>query len=135
MNNLSNKMNILAKNIFKANKEKGFWTDNVQERNKSEILMLIVSELAEAQEALRKNDFTNKDRLPDLLNLTDKPEKNGEFKDEFGAFIKNTFEDELADAIIRILDLCGALDIDIETHIDLKLKYNSLRPHKHGKSF
>jgi len=49
--------------------------------------------------------------------------------------IKNTFEDELADVVIRVLDLCAFKKIDIESHIKAKMRYNSSRPHKHGKSY
>ena len=57
---------------------------------------------------------------------------------EFTSFemeVKSSFEDELADAIIRLLDLAGYKNIDIQKHIDLKLQYNKTRPHKHGKSY
>jgi len=46
-----------------------------------------------------------------------------------------SFDFEIADTIIRLLDLCGAKDIDIEWHIEQKLKYNSTRERLHGKKF
>jgi NTP pyrophosphatase (non-canonical NTP hydrolase) len=49
--------NLIEKSHGTA-KEKGFWDT---ERNVSEMLMLIVSELAEAQEALRKDQFAEKE--------------------------------------------------------------------------
>ena len=42
---------------------------------------------------------------------------------------------ELADAVIRIADLCGYMGIDLETVIREKMEYNATRPYKHGKSF
>lgn len=42
---------------------------------------------------------------------------------------------ELADAVIRIADLCGYLGIDLEAAIALKMDYNETRPFKHGKKF
>lgn len=42
---------------------------------------------------------------------------------------------ELADAVIRIADLCGHMGIDLEAAIDLKMAYNETRPFKHGKKF
>lgn len=39
---------------------------------------------------------------------------------------------ELADIIIRTLDLCGALGIDIEEAVRLKHAYNETRSHRHG---
>ena len=49
--------------------------------------------------------------------------------------VKDTFEDELADVMIRLGDLTGKMDIDIEKHISLKQKFNSRREKMHGKKF
>ena len=120
-------------------KEKGFWDT---ERNVSEMLMLIVSELAEAQEALRKNHYADKsvaDGLKqdiDLNHTDDEFQMNrGIWKALFEEKIKSSFEDEIADVAIRLFDLCGGLGIDLEKHIELKMKYNSMRGYKHGKAF
>jgi len=43
------------------------------------------------------------------------------------------FREELADAFIRLLDLCGGLNIDIEHEIYQKSVVNKKRPYKHGK--
>lgn len=42
---------------------------------------------------------------------------------------------ELADAVIRIADLCGYLGIDLDAVISEKMAYNETRPFKHGKRF
>jgi NTP pyrophosphatase (non-canonical NTP hydrolase) len=39
---------------------------------------------------------------------------------------------ELADAVIRIADLCEALGLDLESAIELKHEYNKTRSHRHG---
>jgi NTP pyrophosphatase (non-canonical NTP hydrolase) len=39
---------------------------------------------------------------------------------------------ELADVVIRICDMCGALDIDLEQAIELKMAYNKTRPYRHN---
>lgn len=120
-------------------KEKGFWET---ERNVSEMLMLIVSELAEAQEALRKNHHADPfaaDILKHSLELEKIDEEfvlnKEEWKEKFQSTIKSSFEDEIADVAIRLFDLCGGLNIDLEKHIELKMKYNSMRGYKHGKAF
>lgn len=112
-------MNELAKDIYEANKEKGFWD---KERNVGEMLMLVTSELGEAMEAHRKNRVADWGRF-DYKNVA------------FTECIKDTFEDELADAIIRLLDMCGGLGIDIQRHITEKLKYNATRERLHGKLY
>ena len=42
---------------------------------------------------------------------------------------------ELADAVIRIADLCGHLGIDLDAVIEEKMAYNADRPYKHGNRF
>ncbi len=39
---------------------------------------------------------------------------------------------ELADVLIRVLDMCDIWDIDIEYEINRVLKYGWTRPYKHG---
>ena len=45
----------------------------------------------------------------------------------------DNFREELADAFIRLLDLCGGLGVDIEGEIAKKSLKNKERPYKHGK--
>jgi NTP pyrophosphatase (non-canonical NTP hydrolase) len=58
-----------------------------------------------------------------------------DFDSSFLANVKDTFEDEIADAVIRLLDLSAGLEIDLERHIDLKVAYNLSLPQLHGKSY
>jgi len=46
---------------------------------------------------------------------------------------KIQFQEEIADTIIRLMDICGTLDIDIETEIENKMAKNEKRPFQHGK--
>lgn len=89
-----------------------WWTDletgQPLHRNKGELLMLIVSEIAEAMEGERKNLMDN--HLPH----------------------RKAAEVELADAVIRIFDYAGGFDLDLEGAILEKLEYNKHRSdHKH----
>ncbi len=43
------------------------------------------------------------------------------------------FREELADTFIRLFDLCGGLEIDIQQEIEKKSEKNKKRPYKHGK--
>lgn len=123
-------LNQLAEQIYQMNKEKGFWDKEI---NIGEKLMLVTSELAEALEADRKG--MNNPNLKNFLKEIDKPLTKEEFQQAFRFNIKDHFQDEIADAIIRLFDLCGGLGINIETHIALKLAYNQTRPNKHGKKY
>ena len=117
----------LCEKAHKNAREKGFWEDwdriqefrnmaiNISPDGKKQTyidinnaittrLMLIVSELSEALEALRERDGDN-------------------------------FAEELADVAIRLGDLCGGLDIDLEKEVIRKMERNEDRPYKHGKQF
>ena len=81
-------------------------------RNISELLMLIVTEIAEACEGLRHGNPAS-NHIPKF----------------------SLVEEELADAIIRIADLSEAYGYRIEKAILAKLKFNKTRQIKHGKKF
>ena len=114
-------LNQSAHIIYQNNKAKGFWD---KERNVGELLMLVTSELGEAMEAHRKNRFT-----PDFFTGSNHTPKA--FEDN----VKDTFEDEIADAVIRLLDLSAGLGIDLERHIRSKVEYNQSRQRLHGKQY
>ena len=118
----------LCERSFETAQTKGFWD---KDREIGTLLMLITSELGEALEADRNNIRTNKKKLKQALQITD----THKFKRFFEENIKDTFEDELADVFIRLGDLCQGLNIDIEKHLELKMKYNQTRKHKHGKNY
>lgn len=118
-------LNKLSKQINNFVVEAGFDGNDVPLRT-----ALIHSEISEAFEAYRKDKF---------VNLSEK-EKRGisalneieQFKEAFEKSVKDTFEDELADSVIRLLDLCAKLDIDIEYHVEQKMRYNETRGYKYG---
>src|SRR5574343_116152 len=135
-------LNKSAQIIFQNNKAKGFW-DN--ERNVGELLMLVVSELGEAMEAHRKGRFAEVSNFDEALSksriINKDPTYTGTITPEsayaahFKSWMKDTFEDEIADAVIRLLDLSAGLGIDLEKHINAKVRYNETRPKLHGKLY
>lgn len=133
----------LIQKSYQTSLQKGFWDkydkilkfipDDEQEYIKqlfiTQKLMLMVSELSESLESIRKNKFANE--LNDNIdNLTD-----DDFIKYFENNIKDSFEDEISDVFIRLGDLCGKFNINIEKHIKLKQKYNETRDKMHGKNF
>lgn len=190
-------LNKLSKEIYEANKAKGFHDEKHSEEH---MMCLVISELMEAVEADRKG------RRADLKafyknGASERYLHNENYSEAFQLYVKDTVEDELSDAVIRLLDTagalgftldlekvdeiakgfdkgkslemkfteciyvivfaivdtpyyyssnatqsirdglaliigyCNALNIDLWKHVELKLKYNSLRPYKHGKAY
>ena len=121
-------INELSKQIHENNKRKGFYED---EKNIGEMLALIHSEVSEALEADRKDKWCADLSLSWAESTNDDPH----FKDHYEETIKGTFQDELADIMIRVMDLAQFKGIDLEAHIQVKMKYNSMRKYKHGKKY
>lgn len=120
-------INELSEEIHKNNIDKGFYEE---EKNIGEMLALVHSEVSEALEADRKDRFS-----PKFIKDINDSEDDNVFSDEFKLHVKDTFEDELADVMIRIMDLAKHKDVDLEQHIKAKMRFNSLREYKHGKKY
>ena len=80
-----------------------------QKRTDIHELMLVVSELGEAVNADRNGKYANRERFENVLKEFHVP-----FSYAFNQCIKDTVEDELADAAIRILSLAGLNSADLE---------------------
>lgn len=125
-------INQLCHEAHAAAVSKGFYE---RERNLPELLMLVVSELSEALEAERNGEMIALGRQPIAKTYAKIKEWSSANVDTFKANMRGTIEEELADACIRIFDLCGYYGIDLESWIVAKMKYNATRPHKHGKEY
>lgn len=102
-------INNKCEEVYNNTKEKGWWDE--PNRNTGELIALMHSELSEALEAAR-NDAPDT-HLPIYSGLTV----------------------ELADCIIRIMDMAGARKLQLGDAIEAKMAYNKSRPYKHGKLF
>jgi NTP pyrophosphatase (non-canonical NTP hydrolase) len=116
--------NQLAKEIHEGNASRGFWEG---ERKLTEVVMLSVCELAEAIEADRAGKWCTETDIIQYLNIPT--------PSRFQENIKDSVQDEIADAIIRILDFSHKFNIDLDFHIKAKLNYNASRAYKHGKNY
>ena len=97
--------NFYKAEAYRIAKEHGF---HEQEQSDDHLKCLIISELMEAVEADRKGYRADRGVVKFLKTYGRFFEKN------FLLYIKDTVEDELADACIRICDLAGLRNIDLD---------------------
>ena len=174
--------NELRDKAYKCACDHGFHEKEISDET---YLMLIITEIAEAVNADRKNHHAYLEEFNKIYTVTDFG-----FIAKFEGYIKDSVEDELADVSIRLLDFAGvrgynianinlsdvkirscdfcikcfdlvdiivtdkdypelviengiryvfglasAYNIDLMKHIELKMRYNELRPYKKGKSY
>ena len=106
-----NSLDIMAEEIHQTAVEKGFWPKDVDDIFIAKQLMMIVSEAVEVMEAIRKDKG------------------------------KKEVADEMADIIIRTLDLYvglrdnGYVDTDLKSAINNKTSFNKTRPERNGVKF
>jgi NTP pyrophosphatase (non-canonical NTP hydrolase) len=123
-------INELAQEIHKNARKKGFFE---KEKNIGEMLALIHSEVSKALEAYRKDRYAN---LSDSqLNVLLGWVQDIDFSKDYSDKVKGCFEEEMADIVIRVFDMCAFKGIDIERHIRAKMRYNSMREKYHGKKY
>ena len=127
-------LNELAQEIHKNAVVHGFYDDDYVNRrvfilSVIEKIALANTELSEAIEAIRISKYAQLHKFKSFPM----EERMADFNLLFKDFIKDSFEDELADCIIRVLDLCGFLNVDIDEFVKLKMQFNVNREHRHGK--
>lgn len=108
-------LNELAKGIHQTAIDHGWWEE---EQNFAESLALIHSEVSEALE-----DWRHGKSITSIMYETGA---------HSGLTKPAGIPVEFADIIIRVLDLCGYYEIDIDTAIAEKIEYNKHRPYRHG---
>ena len=106
---MSRDLNKLSKEIYENNKAKGF---HEEKHSLEHMMCLVISELMEAVEAYRRNSKVDYSYEEDGLAYTIM--EDNEFKDWYECTTKGSVEDELADAVIRLLDTAGALGVSSE---------------------
>lgn len=104
-------LNALRDECYKIACEHG-WHD--EEHSERHFLCLVITELSEAVEADRNDRHA-------CVGMFRSSRMHNEVTG-FECFIKDTVEDELADAAIRILDLAGLQDCDIGEAVTVRLK-------------
>jgi len=104
-------INELVKDVGQNARNHGWWSG--EERTFGELIALCHSELSEALQEYRDGvDITET-----YYGKKGKPEG---------------IPSELADTVIRIMDMCDHYGIDLEAAILEKHEFNKTRPYKHG---
>lgn len=117
---LAEEVNRLAVDVFETSKKNGFWhIDDISLFAMVPVKLALISD--EVSEALKvhREEFT--DTLENLNNMTAEQEYQ--------------FTEELADIVIRTLDLAGGLGLNIGESIMEKAEKNKTRPFRHGKRY
>lgn len=107
-------LNQLRDRAYQCAKDHGF---HEKELSNEHCLMLVITELSEAVEADRKGKRFNKEdyKLGEYAECQGWLTNEEKFINVFNRYIKDTVEDELADAVIRLLDLSGLRNISLDS--------------------
>lgn len=108
--------NKFTKTLVKELVERSFNTSSIhgfhdEDYSDEHYMMLVVSEIGEMVEADRKNRHANLSMFRDNCNTPQakcSEQKHWDFC--FEQFVKDTFEDELSDVVIRLFDYLGTIN-------------------------
>lgn len=114
------KLNELKTEAYEIAKANG-WHD--KEYSDEHWLMLVITEISEAINADRKGNHADEARIAYFKRMTEGHD-DFDFKTYFEQNIKDTFEDECADVVIRLLDLAGLINTDVPTMNTLRITAN-----------
>lgn len=120
-----NVFGMMAQEVEMLNRSKG-WYD--EERSVGDMIALLHSEVSEILDAYRQWKFA--DPTP---TWTNSPEINKKLDEKGHKPAKpEGVAAEMADTLIRLLDMAKRWDIDLVAEYERKMKYNWTRPYRHG---
>ena len=122
-------LNELRNEAYSIAKANG-WHE--EEHSDNHCLMLVITEIAEAVQADRKDKHADIASFKEYQTyygsfLLSEETREIRFKEDFEAYIKNTVEDELADVMIRCLDLAGLRGFDLREAVKLTEELKSIK--------
>lgn len=106
-------LNILAKEVFEQNEAKGF---HEVEYSNEELLMMVIIELSKAVEADSGGKRADLDKFYGYIGMKgdfQEDPTDSEYRGCYSHNIKGSIEDNLASAVVKLLDLAGFRGIDI----------------------
>lgn len=104
-------LRALVREAHAMARSKGWHDKPTNEDRVAALLALVHSEVSEALEALRSHGLDAWEREDG------KPEG---------------LASECADVVVRVADLCGLLEIDLDAAVRAKMEFNATRSHRHG---
>lgn len=130
-------MEKLCDRAHENSRNKGFW-DGLENQSVPVKLCLMHSEISEWLEAYRKDPTAPTDKrmpIPGTDGVSDQDYQllgiiDGSHPDGHRPLTKE--EEEAADVLIRLADLCKFRNIDLGRVTLAKMAYNRTRPHMHG---
>lgn len=106
-------LNAMAASCYSNSANHGFWPNGSEGRNKGEQVALIHSEASELLEAVRMDPKAPSEHCPEIT----------------------AEEEELADIVVRVMDYAAGHGLNLGKAFVHKMRFNALRPVKHGKKF
>lgn len=103
-------LNKLRDEAFRIAKEHGCHN---QKHSDEHCMMLVITEIAEAVEADRKNMHAQRAMFENNA-YTPQPNPEKHWKFIYEKFLKGSVEEELADVVIRCLDFAGMRNVDLQ---------------------
>jgi len=119
------KINELVQEAHQNAINKGWWQED---RSFGELIVLVHAELSEAIEDYR----AGKDPAEAWYEKKDESTFQERRNQPDATWKPCGIPSELADVVIRIFDICGRYDIDLEAAIRAKMRHNATRPARHG---
>jgi NTP pyrophosphatase (non-canonical NTP hydrolase) len=117
---LAEQIDALAAQIAENAEDKGFWDSPTDPLHMVPVKHdLVHTEIAEASRVHR--EVYDDDAEDPVIGMTPMQEQD--------------YTEELADAIIRLLDIAGYYDLEIGDSILAKVEKNTSRPKLHGKRY
>lgn len=107
MSLFTEQFNILKEDVYNTATKNGFCDGPV---NDERALLLIIGEISEAVEALRRPEMEQDHHIPEFTEL----------------------EAELADVVLRAMNYAHARGLKLAEAMEAKAAYNKTRPFKHG---
>lgn len=115
----------MEEEVYRLNNSKGWFEDD---RTVGDMVALLHAEVSEILEAYRHWELKD-------ATLPDARAKAAELRGAFAGVLPKPegVGSEMADCLIRLLDMAKRWDIDLVAEYDRKMRFNWTRPYRHGR--